>query len=63
VTKKKKRLGLAVPIGHYEALRAESSRQGKTINSLCLDIFWAWMIHLEQQKQMSISSGTTRQTV
>jgi hypothetical protein len=42
VTKNKRRLGLAIPVTLYEKLVHNASYQGKTLNSLCLDIFWAW---------------------
>ena len=40
VTQLKKRLGLSVPRTLYEKLKNKADYQGKTINSLCLEIFW-----------------------
>lgn len=42
MTQQKKRLGLSVPTSLYEKLADLSEYQGKTINSLCLDIFWRY---------------------
>lgn len=36
----KKRLGLAVPLTLHKKLVSRAEYQGKTINALCLDIFW-----------------------
>ena len=36
----KKRLGLTIPKSLYEKIVSLAEYQGKTINSVCLDIFW-----------------------
>ncbi len=38
----KKRLGLAIPVSLYEKIREEAGYRGKTINALCLDVFWRY---------------------
>jgi hypothetical protein len=38
----RKRLGLAIPYPLYKKIVEEARGQGKTINSICLDIFWEW---------------------
>ena len=40
--KNKKRLGLTIPISLYKMITDKASYQGKTINSICLDIFWEY---------------------
>jgi len=40
MTQNKKRLGLRIPHSLYKQIAAKSAHQGKTINSLCLEIFW-----------------------
>ena len=42
VTQIKKRLGLTVPIRLHKKLVDKAEYQGKTINALCLDIFWEY---------------------
>ncbi len=36
----RKRLGLAIPIKLYELIKDYAEYHGKTINAVCLDIFW-----------------------
>lgn len=36
----KKRMGLAVPINLYNKMVELAKYHGKTINALCLEIFW-----------------------
>ena len=40
MTKIKKRLGLSVPKTLYEKIVDIATYHGKTINSMCIDIFW-----------------------
>ncbi len=40
MTKIKKRLGLSVPKTLYEKIVDIATYYGKTINSMCIDIFW-----------------------
>lgn len=40
MTQSKKRLGLNVPKNLYEKLKRKAEYQGKTINAVCLEIFW-----------------------
>ena len=42
MTQSKRRLGLTVPLNLYEKLVAVAEYHGKTINSTCIDIFWAY---------------------
>ncbi len=42
MTKSKKRLGLSIPIVLYQQIAEKAEFQGKTINSLCVDIFWKY---------------------
>lgn len=46
----KKRLGLTVPIVLHKKLADEAEYRGKTINSLCLDVFWEFFERLERRK-------------
>lgn len=38
----RKRLGLTIPIALYNKIAQRAEYQGKTINSVCLEIFWAY---------------------
>lgn len=38
----KKRLGLTVPLVLHKLLQDKAKYQGKTINALCLEIFWEY---------------------
>lgn len=38
----KKRLGLTVPAILYEKILDKANYQGKTLNSICLDILWEY---------------------
>ena len=40
VTQNKKRLGLSLPEALYERLRDKAEYHGKTLNAICLEIFW-----------------------
>ena len=42
MTQIKKRLGLAIPITLHRKLVEKAEYQGKTINALCLEIFWEY---------------------
>lgn len=42
MTQIKKRLGLSIPMFLYQKVVAEAEYRGKTINALCLDIFWEY---------------------
>lgn len=42
MTQNKKRLGLSIPISLYDKLLDKAKFQGKTLNSLCLEIFWEY---------------------
>lgn len=46
----RKRLGLAMPVALYEKISNKAKYQGKTINSLCLDIFWEYFEQRECRK-------------
>lgn len=46
----KKRLGLAIPKKLYDFIKEESEEYGKTINSLCIDIFWDYFKEKECEK-------------
>lgn len=53
MTQEKKRLGLTVPIVLYEKILKKAEFQGKTINSLCIDLFWNYfdMTDTEEHKK------------
>ncbi len=51
VTQNKKRLGLAIPKKLYEYIKYKAEYQGKTINSMCLDIFWEYFESKEKSKR------------
>lgn len=36
----KKRLGLSIPRNLYDKIVEKANYQGKTINAMCLEIFW-----------------------
>ncbi len=40
MTQQKKRLGLTIPNVLYKKILGIANYQGKTINSVCLEIFW-----------------------
>lgn len=40
MTQERKRLGLAIPTVLYEKIANKAKYQGKTINAVCLEIFW-----------------------
>lgn len=42
MTQQKKRLGLTVPDVLYKKIQGVAQYQGKTINSVCLKIFWSY---------------------
>lgn len=42
MTQSKKRLGLSIPLTLHKRLLDLAEYRGKTINSLCLDIFWEY---------------------
>lgn len=42
MTQFKKRFGLSIPKTLYEKLKDEAEYQGKTLNALCLEIFWEY---------------------
>lgn len=48
----KNRLGLCIPIRLYEKLNDQAEYQGKTMNSLCLDIFWEYFENKEKQRKI-----------
>lgn len=48
MTNNKKRLGLAVPEMLYVKLKEKANYQGKTMNAMCLEIFWNYF---EQKKE------------
>ena len=50
MTQKRKRLGLAIPKKLYEHIKHKAEYQGKTINSMCLDIFWEYFESKEKSK-------------
>ena len=50
MTQNKKRLGLRVPESLYMKLSDKSEEQGKTMNALCLEIFWIYF-----KKEESVS--------
>ncbi|MED9966492.1 MAG: hypothetical protein UFJ18_06825 [Blautia sp.] len=47
----KKRLGLAIPIVLYEKILEQAKYQGKTLNALCLGIFWEYFEAKEEIKR------------
>lgn len=51
VTQSKKRLGLNIPKTLYQKLKLKAEYQGKTINSLCLEIFWDYFEYQGTNKQ------------
>ena len=51
MTQKRKRLGLAIPKKLYEHIKHKAEYQGKTINSMCLDIFWEYFESKEKSKR------------
>ena len=46
----KKRLGLAIPIVLHKKLQEKARYQGKTINTLCLEIFWEYFEKKDNEK-------------
>lgn len=52
VTETKKRLGLAIPVVLYEKILEQAKYQGKTLNSLCLEIFWEYF---ESREKSSVA--------
>ncbi|WP_175557245.1 hypothetical protein [Eubacterium maltosivorans] len=48
----KKRLGLCIPIRLHEKLNDQAEYQGKTMNSLCLDIFWEYFENKEKHRKI-----------
>lgn len=40
MTQNKKRLGLTIPDALHKKIQGAAQYQGKTINSVCLEIFW-----------------------
>lgn len=55
MTQQKKRLGLTVSDALYKKIKNRAQYQGKTLNSLCLDIFWDYF---EQRKNGDSKSVT-----
>jgi len=51
VTYDKKRLGLTVPLNLHEKIADLARYQGKTINGLCVDMFWYYFDNREPLKQ------------
>ena len=49
MTQKRKRL--AIPKKLYEHIKHKAEYQGKTINSMCLDIFWEYFESKEKSKR------------
>jgi hypothetical protein len=59
--KEEKQIGVMVPIPLYDAIKAESDRQGQTMSGLVRVILWDWhekLIHktAEAVKETTISS-------
>ncbi|MDO4470953.1 MAG: hypothetical protein Q4C84_14040 [Bacillota bacterium] len=52
MTETKKRLGLAIPVVLYEKILEQAKYQGKTLNSLCLEIFWEYF---ESREKSSVA--------
>lgn len=56
--KKRKRMGLAVPLTLHKKLVSRAEYQGKTINALCLDIFWDYFEKREvQENEKDVTHG------
>ena len=51
MTQKIKRLGLRVPINLYGKVKDKADLQGKTINALCLEMFWLFFDTLEDRER------------
>ena len=52
MTEIKKTLGLAIPVVLYEKIFELAKYQGKTLNSLCLEIFWEYF---ESREKSSVA--------
>lgn len=46
----KRRLGLTIPQNLYQRLSEKASYQGKTLNAMCLEIFWEYFDEKEKMK-------------
>lgn len=55
MTQERKRLGLSVPWILYQKLRKKAEYQGKTLNAMCLEIFWEYF----DAKQNPVSESDT----
>lgn len=53
----KKRLGLTVTQSLYEKLADKAAYQGKTINALCLEIFWDYFEFTNSNKTGGSGNG------
>ena len=51
----KKGLGLAIPIVLHRKLQDKAKYQGKTINALCLEIFWKYFEERTEESERKSS--------
>jgi hypothetical protein len=50
MTQQKRRLNLTVPLVLHKLLKEKTKYHGKTINALCLEIFWDYFEKKEPTK-------------
>lgn len=50
VTQRKRRLGLTLPLVLHEKIVDVARYQGKTLNAMCLEIFWDYFERRELRK-------------
>ena len=51
MTNKRKRLNLAILPALYAKIKDMAERKGKTMNSICIDIFWEYFENGERGNQ------------